>query len=135
MRPVSAPQLPLEETLDGILGFEPLEVRSDYATARFEVQNRHRQPFGVVHGGVYAALAEGLTSAATWAAHEGKKLVMGSSNHTSFLRPVFEGVVTAEARARHSGRTTAVWEVEFKTAEGKLCALTRVSLAVRDAPA
>ena len=131
MPPVTGPQIPVQETLDGILGFEVIELSGETARAKFDVENRHRQPFGVVHGGVYAALAEGLASAATWQAHGGEKLVMGSSNHTSFLRPVFEGTVSAEGRAMHMGRTTAVWEIEFRNAEGKLCALSRVTLAIR----
>jgi 1,4-dihydroxy-2-naphthoyl-CoA hydrolase len=123
----------MEETLDGILGFEVLEMAADHASARFEVQNRHRQPFGIVHGGVYAALAEGLASGATYmqVAQDGK-IAVGSSNHTSFLRPVAAGVVTANARAVHSGRTTWVWEVEFTTEAGKRCAVARVTLAVID---
>ena len=132
MRPVPDPQIPFQETLDGVIGTEVIEMSADSFKARIEVENKHRQPFGVVHGGVYAAMAEGLCSGATWQAHDGKKLVMGSSNHTSFLRPVFEGEVTAEGRAMHSGRTTAVWEVEFRGGDGKLCALARVSLAIRD---
>lgn len=123
------------ETLDGILGFEILDTGSDHASARFEVQNKHRQPFGIVHGGVYAALAEGLASLATYMqVLEDGKIAVGSSNFTSFLRPVSHGVVTAEARALHSGRTTWVWEVEFTNAAGKRCAISRVTLAVLDQP-
>jgi 1,4-dihydroxy-2-naphthoyl-CoA hydrolase len=129
---VSARQIPFEETLDGVMGWEVQETSGDGARATFEVQNKHKQPFGVVHGGVYAALAEGLTSASTWQAHDGKKMVMGSSNHTSFLRPVFDGTVTAVGTPKHRGRTTWVWEVEFTNSEGKLCALARVTLAIRD---
>jgi 1,4-dihydroxy-2-naphthoyl-CoA hydrolase len=127
--------IPMEETLDGLLGFERVEIGPDRASARFEVQNKHRQPFGIVHGGVYAALAEGLCSGATYmqVAREGK-IAVGSSNHTSFLRPVAEGVVTAQARALHSGRTTWVWEVEFTNGDGKRCAVSRVTLAVLDPP-
>jgi 1,4-dihydroxy-2-naphthoyl-CoA hydrolase len=123
----------MEQTLDGILGFEVLEMDADRATARFEVQNRHRQPFGIVHGGVYASLAEGLASGATYmqVAQDGK-IAVGSSNYTSFLRPVSEGIVTANARAVHSGRTTWVWEVDFTTGAGKRCAVSRVTLAVID---
>jgi 1,4-dihydroxy-2-naphthoyl-CoA hydrolase len=132
VNPAAPLAVPWEKTLDGILGFEMLEVTGERAKARFTVDDKHRQPFGVVHGGVYAALAEGLTSGATWQAHEGAKMVMGSSNHTSFLRPVFSGSVTADAVAKHSGRTTAVWEVEFRNEDGKLCALSRVTLAIRD---
>src|SRR3954447_21706535 len=125
--------IPMDETLDGILGFEVLELGPDTASARFEVQNRHRQPFGIVHGGVYAALAEGLASGATYRqVVEDGKIAVGASNHTSFLRPVSGGVVTANARAVHSGRTTWVWEVEFTTDAGKRCAVTRVTLAVLD---
>ncbi|MFL5896797.1 MAG: PaaI family thioesterase [Thermoleophilaceae bacterium] len=123
--------IPIEETLDGVLGFEFLEVGPDHASARFTVENKHRQPFGIVHGGVYATLAEGLCSAATFMqVHEGGKIAVGSSNYTSFLRPVSEGTVTAEARAVHSGRTTWVWEVEFTNEQGKRCAVSRVTLAV-----
>jgi uncharacterized protein (TIGR00369 family) len=59
---------------------------------------------------------------------------MGLSNDTSFLRPVSEGTIMAEARARHRGRTTWVWEVDFTDSEGRLCALSRVTIAVRPAP-
>jgi 1,4-dihydroxy-2-naphthoyl-CoA hydrolase len=123
----------MEETLDGVLGFEVLELTSEHASARFEVQNKHRQPFGIVHGGVYAALAEGLCSGATYrqVASSGK-IAVGSSNHTSFLRPVSEGVVTASARPVHSGRTSWVWECTFTNEAGKPCAISRVTLAVID---
>jgi 1,4-dihydroxy-2-naphthoyl-CoA hydrolase len=125
----------MQETLDGILGFEVLEMGEDHASARFEVQNRHRQPFGIVHGGVYAALAEGLCSGATYMqVMRDEKVAVGSSNFTSFLRPVASGVVTAQARAIHRGRTTWVWECEFTNDQGKRCAVTRVTLAVIDPP-
>jgi 1,4-dihydroxy-2-naphthoyl-CoA hydrolase len=123
----------MAETLDGILGFEVLEMGADHASARFTVENKHRQPFGIVHGGVYAALAEGLCSGATYMRVAGDgKIAVGSSNFTSFLRPVSEGVVKAEARALHVGRTSAVWECEFTNADGKRCAISRVTLAVID---
>jgi 1,4-dihydroxy-2-naphthoyl-CoA hydrolase len=123
----------MQETLDGVLGFEVLDMGRDHASGRFEVANRHRQPFGIVHGGVYAAFAEGLCSGATYMqVKEGGKIAVGSSNFTSFLRPVSEGVVTATARALHSGRTSWVWECEFTTEQGKRCAVTRVTLAVID---
>ena len=125
--------IPMEETLDGMLGFEVLAMDADHASARFEVQNKHRQPFGIVHGGVYATLAEGLCSGATYRQVMGEgKIAVGSSNHTSFLRPVSEGVVTASARPVHSGRTSWVWECTFTNEAGKACAISRVTLAVID---
>ena len=59
---------------------------------------------------------------------------MGQSNHTNFLRPVSEGVVHASAQARHRGRTTWVWDVDFTDDGGRLCATSRVTMAVRPQP-
>jgi 1,4-dihydroxy-2-naphthoyl-CoA hydrolase len=124
--------LPLEQTMDGLLGLEILSVAGDVARGRFEVTDRVRQPLGMVHGGAYAALAEGLSSVATWAAvRDENKIAIGQSNYSSFMRPVFSGTVHAEARARHRGRTSWVWEVEFTDDDGRLSALTRVTVAVR----
>ena len=129
------PVVASERTLDGTLGFELLESSEERARGRVAVSDRVRQPFGIVHGGVYAALAESITSIATYhaVADEGM-IAVGSSNHTSFLRPVTEGAVHAEARRRHRGRTTWIWEVDITDDEGRLCAMSRVSLAVRPAP-
>lgn len=123
------------QTLDGTLGFEILEAGEEHARGRFKVSDVVRQPFGIVHGGAYAAMAETLASATTYfAVHDGGDIAVGQSNHTSFLRPVAEGTVHAEARCRHRGRTSWVWEVEFTDDGGRLCALSRITLAIRRAP-
>ena len=93
------------------------------------------QPYGLVHGGAYSALAESLASIATARAVAADELIaVGLSNHTSFLRPVTAGTVHAEARRRHRGRTTWLWEVDFSDDDGRLCAVTRVTMAVRPPP-
>ncbi len=122
-------------TLDQVLGFELVEMGPELARARVPVEDRVCQPFGLVHGGTYAALAETLVSGATHLAvsQEGS-FAVGQSNHTTFLRPVSSGTVHAEARARHRGRTTWVWEVDFTDDDGKLCAIARVTMAVRAQP-
>jgi uncharacterized protein (TIGR00369 family) len=123
-------------TLDGALGFEITEAGEDHALGRFEVTDSVRQPMGIVHGGAYAALAETLASAATYMQVQGDgNIAVGQSNHTSFLRPVMSGTVHAEARRRHRGRTSWVWEIDFTDDEGRLCALSRVTMAVRPVPA
>ena len=61
------------------------------------------------------------------------EVAQGLSNHTSFLRPILAGTVNATARRVHRGRTTWVWEVEISDDEGRLCALSRVTMAVRPA--
>jgi 1,4-dihydroxy-2-naphthoyl-CoA hydrolase len=127
--------VPVEETLGGILGFEHVEVGPDRATARFEVASQHKQPFGLVHGGTFAALAEGLASQATAEAVGPEGMVaQGMSNNLNFLRPVFAGTVHAEAVRRHRGRTTWVWDVDITDSEGRLCCTSRVTIAVRPMP-
>lgn len=130
----NAPVVPAGESLDGTLGFEIVETGPERARGRFQAANRVKQPFGLVHGGVYAAFAESLASRATFEAVMGDgNVAMGLANHTSFLRPVLAGAVHAEARCRHRGRTTWLWEVEFTDDDGRLCALSRVTMAVRPA--
>jgi 1,4-dihydroxy-2-naphthoyl-CoA hydrolase len=124
----------LEGTLDGVLGFEFLDIGPEEARARFEVAAHHRQPMGIVHGGTYAALAESLCSIATYTAVSPESIAVGMSNSTSFLRPVTEGLVNAVARRRHRGRTTWVWDVDFTDAADRLCATARVTMAVRPTP-
>jgi 1,4-dihydroxy-2-naphthoyl-CoA hydrolase len=119
-------------TLDEVLGFELFESSADGCRARFAVEDRVRQPFGLVHGGAYAALAETMASLATHrAVSENGDFAMGQSNHTTFLRPVREGSIVGEGRPRHRGRTTWVWDVDFTDDDGRLCAISRVTLAVR----
>lgn len=127
--------LPPESTLDGTLGVEYLEVGEERAVGRLAVEDRVRQPYGIVHGGAYAAVAESLSSRATFEAVWGDGMVaLGLSNSTSFLRPAFGGVITSEARRLHRGRTTWLWDVDHRDEEGRLCAVSRVTIAVRPAP-
>jgi uncharacterized protein (TIGR00369 family) len=126
--------VPIEETLDGTLGFEFLEVDSEHARSRAPVTNSLKQPYGLVHGGVYAAMAESLASIATaMSVQADGNIAVGLSNHTSFMRPILEGYVNAEGRCVHRGSTTWVWEVELTDDGGRLCALSRVTMAVRPA--
>jgi 1,4-dihydroxy-2-naphthoyl-CoA hydrolase len=127
---------PGEGTLDDVLGFELLEATRDGCRARCAVERRVQQPFGLVHGGTYAALAETMVSWATViAVAPAGNLAVGQSNSTTFLRPVTSGSVHATGTPRHRGRTTWVWDVEFTDDGGRVCALSRVTLAVRPAPA
>jgi 1,4-dihydroxy-2-naphthoyl-CoA hydrolase len=126
---------PAAGTLDDVLGFELFEASSDGCRARFAVEQRVQQPMGLVHGGAYAALAESIVSTSTnQAVHDNGSMAVGQSNHTTYIRPVTSGHVHAEGRPLHRGRTTWVWDVHFTDDEGRLCATTRVILAVRPAP-
>jgi len=114
------------------VGVEWIDLDPDNARARIQIEPRHLQPFGIVHGGVYASLAESLCSAATYGAVRDDGLVaVGQSNDTTFLRPISDGYANATARSRHRGRTTWVWDVDVTDDEGRLCALSRMTIAVR----
>jgi 1,4-dihydroxy-2-naphthoyl-CoA hydrolase len=119
---------------DLLYGLELLELSDSEVRAQVPVRDELKQPMGLVHGGVYAAVAESITSVATFlaVAAEGN-VAVGLSNNTSFLRPITDGMLHAHATRLHRGRTTWVWDVRASDDEDRTCALTRVTIAVRPA--
>lgn len=121
---------------DGLYGLVVTSLAEDRVTGTVAVRDELKQPAGLVHGGVYAAIAESLASIATAIAVAGDgRLAMGLSNQTSFLRPITDGTIHAVGMRKHRGRSTWVWEVEMSDDAGRLCVLTRMTVAVRDPPA
>jgi uncharacterized protein (TIGR00369 family) len=119
---------------DALYGLEVLALGEDEVRARVRVRDELRQAAGLVHGGVFASIAESICSMATYlAVHEEGRTAQGLSNQTSFLRPIVDGTIHARARRRHRGRTTWVWEVDITDDQERLCALVRMTVAVRDA--
>jgi 1,4-dihydroxy-2-naphthoyl-CoA hydrolase len=116
-------------------GLEIDEATDELVRAHVPVVEHVLQPVGLVHGGVHASIAEALASVGTnvGVVPEGK-IGLGQSNHSSFMRPITEGTIHAVARRRHRGRTTWIWDVELTDDEGRLCAISRVTIAVRDLP-
>lgn len=129
------PVIPLDRSFDALYGLEVLEIDEQRVRAQVVVRDELKQPMGLVHGGVLAAIAESITSLATFRAvfPEGSS-AQGLSNHSSFLRPIREGTIHAEARRRHRGRTTWVWDVDISDDQGRLCAIVRMTVAVRALP-
>jgi 1,4-dihydroxy-2-naphthoyl-CoA hydrolase len=117
---------------DRLYGLQLLEVSESEVRGQVAVREELKQPAGLVHGGVYASMAEAMASMATGMAvlPEGST-AMGLSNSTSFMRPVTAGTVHAHATRLHKGRTTWVWDVRFSDDAGRLCAVTRMTIAVR----
>ena len=117
---------------DRLYGLELLDVDEQQVTARVRVREEIKQPAGLVHGGVYASIAESMASLATaLAVLPHGETAMGLSNATSFLRPITDGFVHAQATRLHRGRTTWVWDVHFTDDSGRACAVTRMTIAVR----
>jgi len=131
-RPVDTPFGEFPVGFDRLYGLEIVSISDEEVVARVAVRDEILQPAGLVHGGVFASMAESMTSIATWlAVHETGKSAMGQSNQTSFLRPIVSGTIHATGRRRHRGKTTWVWEVDITDDEGRLCALVRMTVAVR----
>jgi 1,4-dihydroxy-2-naphthoyl-CoA hydrolase len=129
-------QLPyaIDTGFDALYGLviDAVDLEAGEIRAHVTVTDDHKQPAGLVHGGLFASIAESMTSIGTWwAVQADGKSAQGLSNQTSFLRPILGGTVHALARARHRGRTTWVWEVEITDDEQRLCALVRMTIAVR----
>ena len=126
------PVIPYEKTFDSLYGLKVLEITEERALAEVPVTDAIKQPMGLVHGGLYASIAESLTSIATArVVMQDGMIATGMSNQTSFLRPITEGTVHAEAIRRHRGRTTWMWDVEITDDAGRLCTVSRMTIAVR----
>lgn len=135
-KPNAEQRAALVRGFDRLYGLELLDVDDERALAQVQVRDEIKQLAGLVHGGVYAAIAESMASIATaLAVLPNGETAVGLSNSTSFLRPVTDGVVHAEAIRLHRGRTTWVWDVRFTDDAGRTCALTRMTIAVRALPA
>jgi uncharacterized protein (TIGR00369 family) len=127
-----------EQINDVLLGFDRLyglrlvQMSDSEARAEVDVRDELKQPAGLVHGGVYAAVAEAISSIATgMAVLEQRQVAMGMSNSTSFMRPITHGTIHAHATRLHRGRTTWLWDVRFTDDQQRLCAVTHMTIAVR----
>lgn len=102
---------------------------ADEVTGWIDLDHEHHQPWGIVHGGVYAAAIEtAATTGAAVAAEQHGLVPVGVNNNTNFLRPVAKGRVTVSARPLQQGRTQQLWEVRISDAEHRLVAVGQVRL-------
>lgn len=133
----SAPQFDPAQLADkdgpaSALGLRYEEVTPELVRATLPVTDRVRQPAGIVHGGVYSLIAESMCSVGTLTGVWDDGMVgLGMSNNATFLRSVKEGTIHAVARRVHGGRTTWIWDVEMSDDEGRVCALVRMTIAIR----
>ena len=117
------------------IGLAYEQVGDELVRASVPVTPIVQQPAGLVHGGILSLIAESMTSYATAQVvlPEGN-VPVGQSNSATFLRPITEGTIHAIARRRHGGRTTWIWDVEITDDSERLCAIIRMTIAVRPAP-
>ena len=107
------------------------EVGEDYIVGTMPVDSRTHQPFGLLHGGATVVLAETLgSSAANCCLDLSTHYAVGLEINTNHLRPVRSGLVKGTARPIHIGRSTQVWEIRTEDENGKLTAVSRLTMAV-----
>jgi 1,4-dihydroxy-2-naphthoyl-CoA hydrolase len=122
---------PIGGGFDDEIGLVYLETTPDGARAQLTITDRHLQPHGIVHGGVYCSIVESVASvsASTWLAAAGHgNNVVGVNNNTDFLRAITAGAVTAVSTPIHRGRRQQLWLIEITDTNGRMVARGQVRL-------
>jgi 1,4-dihydroxy-2-naphthoyl-CoA hydrolase len=129
------PAIPIARTFEGFLDLNWLELEPESVHVQFRVRENLKQPLGLLHGGVYAGVAETIASIATVAnVWRDGFIGAGLNNYASFLRPITEGLVDVRARLRGHDDREWLWSHEFRDERENLCALVDVTIAVRPIP-
>ena len=126
--------LDLSEGHHNQLGVETIEMTPERVVLRVPVGPRVHQPFGILHGGVSALIAESAASMGGILNAPPGKVCVGTEISASHLRPVSSGTLTATATPIRVGRTMQVWRIELTDQDGRLICDAKCSLAVIDQP-
>jgi 1,4-dihydroxy-2-naphthoyl-CoA hydrolase len=124
-------EFPLEPFpgLDTMLGLRIDEIGPDRVVGHVDLDQRHHQPFGIVHGGVYCAIVETIGSIAASRSVGQGKVVVGVNNNTHFLASLSEGRVVAVGTPISRGRTQQLWNVDItRESDGRLIAVGQLRL-------
>jgi 1,4-dihydroxy-2-naphthoyl-CoA hydrolase len=130
MTSMPIPEIPAGTLLER-LRLEFIEASTERVVARIPVEG-NTQPYGVLHGGATAALCETVASIGTALAAGPQKLAMGIELNVNHIRAVRDGHITATGTPLHVGKTTAVWDMKVHDDEGRLVAVSRLTVAIRD---
>ncbi len=118
----------------GHMGIELIELGADFLRGRMPVDARTKQPYGLLHGGSSALLAETLGSmAANLCLDEGAGQAVGIELNCNHVRAATAGWVIGTARPLHVGRSTQVWDIRIEDEQGRLICASRLTMAVRRA--
>jgi len=114
------------KNLDNFLGHEMIEIKENYVKSKLNIEDHHKQPMGLVHGGIYATLSETICSYG--ANFLDKGVFVGVNNNTDFLSSVEDGEIVCIAEPIKIGRSYQLWESKIYHNE-KLCAISKVRLS------
>ncbi len=122
-------------TMAEVLEISFTEVGADYLEATMPVNNNTRQPYGLLHGGASAALAETVGSvAASMCIDRERHICVGLEINCNHVRGKKDGVVTARATPLHIGASTHVWDIQIRDERGKLICVSRLTMAILKKP-
>ncbi|OMP78255.1 MULTISPECIES: hotdog fold thioesterase [unclassified Chitinophaga] len=122
-----------ENTMAAFLGMEFTEIGPDYLRMMMPVNERTRQPYGLLHGGASVALAETVGSVASALIIDPEtQICVGLDINANHIRGMKEGYVHAIARPLHLGATTHVWDIKICDEHNKLVCISRLTVAIRD---
>lgn len=120
-----------KETMMDFLGIEIIEIGNDFLVARMPVDNRTRQPIGIMHGGASCVLAESVGStAANCCVDQSTHYCVGLDINTNHIRSIKEGYVFGVAKPFHLGRSTQVWGIEVINEKKQLISVNRLTMSV-----
>lgn len=121
----------LNNTLLGSLGIEVTELKKGKVVATMPVDDRTRQPFGLLHGGASVALAETVASVGAFElVDKENEVVVGLEINANHIKAKRDGVVTAVGTVLHQGKTTMVWDIKIKDEQENLVCISRCTMAV-----
>jgi 1,4-dihydroxy-2-naphthoyl-CoA hydrolase len=121
----------IENTLLKALGIEITHLEEGKVIATMPVDERTRQPFGLLHGGASVALAETVASVGAYElVNKETDAVAGLEINANHVRPKTEGVVTAVGLVLHQGKSTQVWDIKITDEQDRLVCVSRCTMAV-----
>lgn len=121
----------IQNTLIETLGIEITQLERGKVVATMPVDERTKQPFGLLHGGASVALAETVASIGAYELVDKEtEAVAGLEINANHVRPVTEGYVTAVGTVLHQGKTTMVWDIKITDQKGRLSCISRCTMAI-----
>jgi 1,4-dihydroxy-2-naphthoyl-CoA hydrolase len=122
-------------TLAKVLGIVFIDIGDNYIKASMPVNQVTHQPYGLLHGGASAALAETIGSvASSLCINNRKQLCVGIELNCNHIKGKKDGVVVATAEPLHTGRLTHVWDIKIRDEKEKLICVSRLTVAIIKKP-
>ena len=123
-----------QKTLNELMGIRITEIGVDYLKAVMPVDERTRQPMGILHGGASLVLAESIGSTGSYLAIAPEQRCVGLEINANHIRSIAEGWVTGTARPIHIGGSTHVWDIRITDEKERLICIARLTMAIMNRP-